>query len=88
MTATAVRPPVRRLSGSERRVAPGHLAFGHGVHHCLGAPLARLEMRIAFPAVLRRFPRLALADDIADIDFRTVSLIYVRAHSTSSGECR
>jgi cytochrome P450 len=36
----------------------GHLAFGHGVHHCLGAPLARAEMRIAFPALLRRFPNL------------------------------
>ncbi len=33
----------------------GHLAFGHGVHHCLGAPLARMEMRIAFPALLRGF---------------------------------
>ncbi len=41
-----------------RRGAPGHLAFGHGVHHCLGAPLARMEMRIAFPALLRRFPTL------------------------------
>jgi cytochrome P450 len=40
------------------RGAPGHLAFGHGVHHCLGAPLARMEMRIAFPALLRRFPTL------------------------------
>ena len=40
-----------------RRGAPGHLAFGHGVHHCLGAPLARMEMRIAFPALLRRFPQ-------------------------------
>ena len=39
------------------RDAAGHLAFGHGVHHCLGAPLARMEMRIAFPALLRRFPR-------------------------------
>lgn len=38
---------------------------GHDVHHCLGAPLARLEMRIAFPALLRRFPtlRLAVPDD-------------------------
>ena len=53
------------------RGAPGHVGFGHGVHHCLGAPLARLEMRIAFPALLRRFPRLALIDDVADIDFRT-----------------
>jgi cytochrome P450 len=38
------------------RGAIGHLAFGHGVHHCLGAPLARAEMRIAYPALLRRFP--------------------------------
>lgn len=38
-----------------------HVAFGHGVHHCLGAPLARAEMRVAFPALLRRFPGLRLA---------------------------
>ncbi|MEW9551893.1 cytochrome P450 [Nonomuraea sp. NPDC050783] len=36
----------------------GHVAFGHGVHHCLGAPLARMEMRIAFPALFERFPGL------------------------------
>ncbi|OBA89481.1 cytochrome [Mycobacteriaceae bacterium 1482268.1] len=59
-----------------RRGAPGHLAFGHGVHHCLGAPLARMEMRIAFPALLRRFPRLALAEDFADVQFRTWNFIY------------
>lgn len=58
------------------RGAPGHLAFGHGVHHCLGAPLARMEMRIAFPALLRRFPRLALAEDLADVEFRALNLIY------------
>ncbi len=42
-----------------------HLAFGHGVHHCLGAPLARLEGHIALGTLLRRFPqlRLAVADD-------------------------
>ncbi|MDL5159919.1 cytochrome P450 [Actinomycetospora termitidis] len=47
------------------RPTTSHLAFGHGIHHCLGAPLARLEMRVAFPALLRRFPglRLAVPDD-------------------------
>jgi cytochrome P450 len=37
------------------------LSFGGGIHYCLGAPLARLEAEIAFPALLRRFPRLQLA---------------------------
>ena len=59
-----------------RRGAVGHLAFGHGVHHCLGAPLARMEMRIAFPALLRRFPTLALAEDFDDVQFRSFHFIY------------
>ena len=59
-----------------RRGAPGHLAFGHGVHHCLGAPLARMEMRIAFPALLRRFPTLELAEDFEDVAFRSFHFIY------------
>jgi cytochrome P450 len=59
-----------------RRGVPGHLAFGHGVHHCLGAPLARMEMRIAFPALLRRFPALSLAEDFADVQFRSFHFIY------------
>lgn len=38
-----------------------HVAFGHGIHFCLGAPLARLEARIAFGRLLSRFPRVGLA---------------------------
>lgn len=59
-----------------RRGAPGHLGFGHGVHHCLGAPLARMELRIAWPALFRRFPTLALAEDFDDVDFRSFHFIY------------
>ncbi|MEV4428086.1 cytochrome P450 family protein [Streptomyces sp. R-07] len=43
-----------------RRDTKGHLAFGHGIHYCLGAPLARLEGRIALRTLLDRFPRLEL----------------------------
>lgn len=43
------------------RVSKEHLAFGHGVHYCLGAPLARLEARTALPALFERFPGMRLA---------------------------
>ena len=70
-----------------RRGAMGHLGFGHGVHHCLGAPLARMEMRIAFPALLQRFPTLALAEDFADIDFRSFHFIYGLRSSCVGSRC-
>jgi cytochrome P450 len=38
-----------------------HIGFGAGLHHCLGAPLARMELQISLPAMLDRFPRLQLA---------------------------
>ncbi|MGW3100524.1 cytochrome P450 family protein [Streptomyces sp. NPDC001100] len=43
-----------------RRDSRGHLAFGHGIHYCLGAPLARLEARTAIRTLLERAPGLAL----------------------------
>jgi cytochrome P450 len=43
------------------RAVKDHLAFGYGVHHCLGAPLARLEAAIALPALFERYPDLTLA---------------------------
>ena len=42
------------------RRGTSHLSFGRGIHHCLGAPLARLQGRIAFEMLLERFPRIAL----------------------------
>jgi cytochrome P450 len=58
------------------RDAGGHVAFGHGIHHCLGAPLARLEGEIAFRALLDRFSDLALAGEPATLAWRHSTLIH------------
>ncbi|MGW7057982.1 cytochrome P450 family protein [Streptomyces sp. NPDC054904] len=53
------------------RESRGHITFGHGIHHCLGAPLARMELQIVVRALLERCPDLALdtkADDPSWID--------------------
>jgi cytochrome P450 len=68
--AAAGRDPERNADPEifdVRRTGAAHVAFGHGVHHCLGAPLARLEAEIAFTALLRRFPGMELAAGAADL---------------------
>ncbi|GAA4528327.1 cytochrome P450 [Amycolatopsis samaneae] len=52
------------------RKATGHVTFGHGVHQCLGQQLARVEMRVAFPALFTRFPTLRLAVPPEEIPLR------------------
>jgi cytochrome P450 len=47
-----------------------HLAFGEGIHFCIGAPLARLEAAIAFEAMLARFPNLKLKDAEAPLSYK------------------
>jgi cytochrome P450 len=49
-----------------REGAAQHVSFGSGVHHCLGAALARVEGRVAIPTLIRRFPEIALADSEAE----------------------
>lgn len=51
-----------------------HLGFGHGVHYCVGAPLARLEGEIAVNTLLRRLPGLRLAADVQRLEWRTQPL--------------
>lgn len=68
--AAAGRDPARHDHPHEldvTRPSADHLAFGHGIHHCLGARLARLEAKIAFTALLARFPHFRLAVDHEDL---------------------
>ncbi|MEV5439297.1 cytochrome P450 [Streptomyces sp. NPDC052682] len=57
------------------RDARGHVAFGHGIHHCLGAPLARLEARIAVRTLLERCPDLSLDIHPAALTWRPGMMI-------------
>ncbi len=53
-----------------------HLSFGWGMHRCVGAELARMELRTALRMLAERFPDLAMAADISDLDFRKLSAVY------------
>lgn len=53
-----------------------HVAFGHGVHQCLGQQLARVELQVAYPALLRRFPGLRVDTPLDDIAFRDAMVVY------------
>ncbi|CCH28866.1 cytochrome P450 [Actinosynnema sp. NPDC047251] len=59
-----------------RRSASGHVAFGHGVHQCLGQQLARIEMRVGFAALIREFPDLRLAIPASEVPMRKDMGIY------------
>ncbi|MFX0573291.1 cytochrome P450 [Nocardia nepalensis] len=58
------------------RRARGLVAFGHGIHQCLGQQLARIEMRAGFAGLLRRFPTLELAIPAGEVKLRTDMNIY------------
>lgn len=58
-----------------RRRAVGQVSFGHGIHQCIGQQLARVEMRVAYRALLTRFPTLRLAVEPSDVPVHT-SAIY------------
>lgn len=53
----------------------GHLGFGHGPHHCLGAPLARAEATIVLRLLLDRYSSLTFATDPTDLTWRTSTLL-------------
>lgn len=70
-----------RLSPGAERFDPArpptrHLAFGHGMHRCLGAELARLELRIALRSLVERFPNLTVVAAPDELAFRRLSAVF------------
>lgn len=75
----ADRDPRRFPDGDRldlRRVTTGHMAFGHGLHQCLAQQLARVELQVALPALVTRFPDLRLAVDVRELPFRADSALH------------
>lgn len=65
--ARFTEPEALDLSRSQRSEDRRHIAFGHGIHFCLGAPLGRMEGEVAFGALLARFPDFRLAVDPSEL---------------------
>lgn len=70
----ALLPDADRLDVTREPVP--HVAFGHGIHHCLGASLARLELRTVYTLLWQRFPTLRLADPQQETTFRLTTPAY------------
>jgi len=64
----------------------GHVAFGHGVHHCLGAPLARMEAEVAVTTLLGRMSGMSLAIDAGELEWRPGLLMHGVRHLPVSWE--
>jgi cytochrome P450 len=58
------------------RALTSHLAFGYGMHRCVGAELGRMELLTAIPQLVRRFPDMRLAVPSDELDFRDLSIVY------------
>ncbi|MEZ5095920.1 MAG: cytochrome P450 [Nocardioides sp.] len=70
----AVTADAARFHPAEEHVP--HLTFGYGAHRCVGADLARMELRAGLRALATRFPDLRLSGDGADVAFRDLSIVY------------
>nr|WP_296068641.1 cytochrome P450 [uncultured Actinoplanes sp.] len=71
-----------RFGADAEKINPGrpggrsHLAFGYGIHRCIGAELAKMELRTAYPALVRRFPGMRPAVDASQLEFRRASIVF------------
>ncbi|MGW7517998.1 cytochrome P450 [Streptomyces sp. NPDC054796] len=70
----AVFPDPDRLDLT--RDARQHQAFGSGTHHCVGQPLARMELQVIYPTLFRRIPTLRVTEDVARLPFKYDAVIY------------
>jgi len=80
-TGTAVFPDPDSLDLT--RPTTGHLTFGHGAHYCVGAKLARMELRVALGELVRRLPGLRLAIDADEVSWNPASSYEDRSRSPS-----